>query len=137
PDAKREQIYGHALDELYRRYPTDNELANLTAHALLIPARRDDFTGVPRAEAILKEVLARKPDDTAAIHYYIHSSEFLGHPAEALPYAERLAGLAPHASHLVHMAAHTMMHVGQYEDVAIVDAEALKVDADLNAKAGY
>jgi predicted Zn-dependent protease len=82
-------------------------------------------------------VLARHPDDTAAIHYYIHATEFAGRPADALPYAEKLAGLAPGASHLVHMAAHTLMHVGQYEQVAIVDAQALKVDADTEARLGY
>ena len=137
PDAERDVRFSRALDEAARRYPADNEIANLTAHALLIPARRDDFTGVARAEELLKGVLARKPDDTAAIHYYIHASEFAGHAADALPYAERLAGLAPGASHLVHMAAHTLMHVGQYEEVALIDAQALKVDADVKARLGY
>jgi tetratricopeptide (TPR) repeat protein len=74
-------------------------------------------------------VLAKRPDDTAAIHYYIHATEFGGHAREALPYAERLAELAPAASHLVHMGAHTMMRVGQYQDVAVTNAAALKVDS--------
>ena len=137
PDAERDVRFSRALDDLARRYPADDEIANLTAHALLIPARRDDFSGVARAEELVKGVLARKPDDTAAIHYHIHASEFAGAPADALPYAERLAGLAPGASHLVHMAAHTLMHVGQYEKVALVDAQALKVDADVQAQLGY
>ena len=137
PDAKRDTAYGKAMDELVRRFPADDEIANLAVHALLIPARHEDLSGVPRAEAILKTVLARKPDDTAAIHYYIHATEFAGHPALALPYADRLASLAPGASHLVHMAAHTLMHVGQYERVATVNAAALKVDADVESKLGY
>jgi tetratricopeptide (TPR) repeat protein len=137
PDAKRDTVYGQAMDDLVRRFPGDDEIANVAVQALLIPARRDDFSGVPRAEAILKDVLARHPDDTAAIHYYIHATEFAGHPAQALPYADKLAGLAPGASHLVHMAAHTLMHVGQYERVAVVDAQALKVDADVEAKLRY
>lgn len=137
PAAKRDTLYAQAMDDLVRRFPGDDEIANVAVQALLIPARRDDVSGVPRAEAILKEVLARHPDDTAAIHYYIHATEFAGHPAEALPYADKLAGLAPGASHLVHMAAHTLMHVGQYERVAIVDAQALKVDADVEAKLAY
>jgi hypothetical protein len=137
PDDKRETLYGAALYDLAQAYPDDNEVANLAAHALLIPARHDDVSGVPKAEALLKAVLARKPDDTAAIHYYIHATEFGGHAADALPYAERLVGLAPGASHLVHMGAHTMMRVGQYEDVAVVDAEALKVDAQVATRLGY
>ncbi len=134
---KRDALFGKAMDDLARRYPADDEIANLTAQALMIPGRGSDAAGVARAEALAKEVLARHPDDTAAIHYFIHASEFAGHPADALPYAERLAGLAPGASHLVHMAAHTLMHVGKYEQVAIVDAEALKVDAETEVRLGY
>ena len=129
PPEGREQAYGHAMDAIARRYPADDAIAAHTAHALLIPARQDDFSGVPRAMDILEAILARKPDETAAIHYYIHASEFAGHAPLALPYAERLAGLAPGAGHLVHMGTHTLMRVGLYEDVATTNAQALKVDA--------
>lgn len=135
--AKRDALYGEAMDALARRYPGDDEIADLAAQALMIPGRGADAAAVARATELIKGVLARHPDDTAAIHYYIHATEFAGHPADALPYADRLAGLAPGASHLVHMAAHTLMHVGRYEQVAIVDAEALKVDADTEARLGY
>jgi tetratricopeptide (TPR) repeat protein len=133
----RDLDFGKAMDDLARRYPQDDEIANLAAQALMIPGRGGNPTAVARADELIKGVLARHPDDTAAIHYYIHATEFEGRPADALPYAEKLAGLAPGASHLVHMAAHTLMHVGQYEQVAIVDAQALKVDADTEARLGY
>ena len=131
PKEGREQSFGRALDAVYARYPDDDGIGNMTAHVLLIPARQDDMSGRPRGEAILKGILAKHPDDAAAIHYYIHATEFARHAGEAEPYAQRLEGLAPNASHLVHMAAHTFMHVGRYEDVALVDAEALQVDANL------
>ncbi|HEY3947862.1 hypothetical protein [Phenylobacterium sp.] len=133
----RDLAYGKAMDELARRYPADDEIADLTAQALMLPGRGGNPQANARAIELIKAVLARRPDDTAAIHYYIHATEFIGRPGDALPYAEKLAGLAPGASHLVHMAAHTLMHVGQYEQVAVVDAEALKVDADTEARLGY
>ncbi|HEX3366662.1 hypothetical protein [Phenylobacterium sp.] len=133
----RDLDFGKAMDDLARRYPADDEIANLAGQALMIPGRGGNPQAVARATELIKGVLARHPDDTAAIHYYIHATEFEGRPGEALPYAEKLARLAPGASHLVHMAAHTLMHVGQYEQVAIVDAEALKVDADTEARLGY
>jgi hypothetical protein len=132
----RNLAYGQAMDAIARRFPGDHEIANLAAHALLIPARAGSYDGVPRAEELLEGVLARRPNDTAAIHYYIHATEFAGHAGEALEYAERLASLAPAASHLVHMGAHTMMRVGQYQDVAVTNAAALKVDAVQRPK-GY
>jgi tetratricopeptide (TPR) repeat protein len=130
----RDLDFGKAMEDLAHRYPTDDEIANLTAQALMIPGRGSNLAIDARALELIKGVLARHPDDTAAIHYYIHATEFVDRPADALPYAERLAGLAPGASHLVHMAAHTLMHVGQYEQVAIVDAQALKVDADMEKR---
>jgi tetratricopeptide (TPR) repeat protein len=133
----RDLAFAKAMDDLSRRYPEDDEIANIAAQALMIPGRGGNATAVTRALELIKGVLTRHPDDTAAIHYYIHATEFAGRPGDALPYAEKLAGLAPGASHLVHMAAHTLMHVGQYEQVAIVDAEALKVDADTEARLGY
>jgi hypothetical protein len=133
----RDRLFAKAMDDLVRRYPADDQIANLAAEALMIPGRGSDAANVARATEILKTVLARAPNDTAAIHYYIHATEFAGRPGDALPYAEKLAGLAPGASHLVHMAAHTLMHVGQYEQVAIVDAQALKVDADTEVRLGY
>src|SRR5512143_1984437 len=77
---KRDALYGKAMDDLARRYPADDEIADLAAQALMIPGRGGDAVGVARAEQILKGVLARRPDDTAAIHYYIHATEFSGHP---------------------------------------------------------
>lgn len=130
PKEGREQAFGHALDALVRADPADNMLANLAAHALIIPARQDDYSGVPRAIEIIEMVLARSPDDSAAIHYYIHATEFAGKAPLALPYANRLADLSPGAGHLVHMGTHTMMRVGHYEDVALNNARALKVDAE-------
>ena len=135
PPEGREQAFGRAMDAVARRYPADDAVATLTAHALIIPARQDDFAGVPRAMEILEAVLARKPDETAAIHYYIHASEFAGHAPLALPYAQRLASLAPGAGHLVHMGTHTLMRVGLYEDVALENAQALKVDAQTGVPA--
>jgi tetratricopeptide (TPR) repeat protein len=135
--SSHEPEFAKAMDALAHRYPADDLVAGVAAEALMIPGRGSDAAGVARAEQIIKAMLARHPDDTAAIHYYIHASEFAGHPGEALPYADRLAGLAPGASHLVHMAAHTLMHVGEYEQVALVNAKALKVDADVEKQLNY
>lgn len=132
-----EHAYAKAMQDLAARLPEDDEVADLAAHALLILARGDDHDAAERAIGILQPALKRRPDDTAAIHYYIHATEFVGRAADALPYAERLAALAPDASHLVHMAAHTLMHVGRYEDVALKNAAAIATDARFDGTMGY
>jgi tetratricopeptide (TPR) repeat protein len=106
------------------------DLRLLAAEALLTAFRRGDHGAPTEAMALIEPILRQNPQNTAAIHYYIHATEFAGRPALALAYAEKLSALAPKASHLVHMAAHTFLHVGRYEDAAAINAFALKVDAE-------
>lgn len=132
----RELKYGRALSKVAAHFPGADDIPALAAHALLTPARSDDLSGVNEAIALLEPILKRAPDDTAAIHYYIHATEIAGKPELALPYAERLARLAPEASHLVHMGGHTLFRVGRYEDVAVLNAAAMKTDTAFGAQEG-
>jgi tetratricopeptide (TPR) repeat protein len=109
----------------------------LLAAEVVLTERRRGNTLLPEADtlaeqavALIQPVLAKQPDNTAAIHYYIHAAEVARHPQTALPYAEKLAALAPNASHLVHMAAHTYYRVGRYEDAATINAAAMRTDSD-------
>ena len=112
------------------------DLQSLAAEVVLTERRRGKPPS-PEADrlanqvvSLLEPVLAKAPNNTAAIHYYIHATEVAGHPQSALPYAEKLAVLAFHASHLIHMAAHTYFHVGRYEDAATINAAAMRTDSD-------
>ena len=132
-DAASDLAFAKAMDELSRRYAEDDEIAVMTSDAWLITTRdhRSVSGGpwvMPRAVEVLEPVLKRHPDNTAAIHFYIHATEQNGEPAKALPYAQRLGALAPGASHLVHMASHTFFRVGLYEDAAVSNAQAIGVD---------
>lgn len=124
-----EPAFGRAMLEIAGRYPDEPEIAVLAAHALLIPVRADDLSGLEIALETLEDVLRRRPNDTGAIHYYIHGTEFAERPGDALGYARRLGDLAPAASHLVHMPAHTYFRVGDYHDAG--EANAAAIDADM------
>jgi tetratricopeptide (TPR) repeat protein len=63
------------------------------------------------------------------IHFFIHATEMDGVGAEALPYAEKLAALAPAASHLVHMPSHVYFRVGRYRDAEKANLDAVAIDA--------
>ena len=128
-DAAADVAFARAVDALSRRYPDDDEIAVLTSDAWLIPWDfEQDREGLARSVEVLEPVLKRHPDNTAAIHFYIHATEEDDVPARALPYAERLGALAPSASHLVHMSSHTFFRVGRYEDAAVANAQAIGVD---------
>ncbi|KAJ8134234.1 hypothetical protein OY671_012553, partial [Metschnikowia pulcherrima] len=54
----------------------------------------------------------------------IHATEMSGFPARAERYADRLAALAPAASHLIHMPSHTYYWIGRYQDAATANVRA-------------
>ena len=122
--------------DLLRADAATPDLQLLAAEVVLTQRRRgktpsaEADTLANQAVALIAPVLAKAPDNTAAIHYYIHATEVAGHAGSALPYAEKLAALAPNASHLIHMAAHTYFHVGRYEDAAAINAAAMRTDSD-------
>ena len=127
-EGQTEPAFGQAMAKIAADYTGEAELAVLAAHSLLIPVRGDDERGLKPALALLEGVLKAHPDDTGAIHYYIHGAEFDDRAEDALAYADRLGRLAPAASHLVHMPAHTFFHAGRYEDAAVVNAKAIEAD---------
>ncbi|PZQ57879.1 MAG: hypothetical protein DI570_19240 [Phenylobacterium zucineum] len=135
--------FAKAMDALVRAYPDDNEIAILAADALMITAFWDHGENNPnlkpamyRPVELLQAALARNPDDTGAIHFYIHATEVAGVPARALPYAERLQALSPAASHLVHMPSHTYYWVGRYGAAKRSNIDASAIDKQNAARQG-
>jgi len=127
---RHDRAYAAAMVKIQQAYPQDNEIAVLTADALLQTAYTGDDIDKPRvrqAVALLEPVLRRDPDHTPAIHFYIHATEAAEEPAKAEPYADRLASLAPKASHLVHMPSHTFYWLGRYQDAADFNRRAVDI----------
>jgi len=141
--SSRSRRFAGAMDRLARRNPTDTLIAATTADAWMLNADEwwdDDGKaadpGIVRAMSILESTLAATPNDPGAIHLYIHLTEWSDDPHKAIPYGERLALLAPGASHLVHMPSHTFYRVGRYRDAmnSNINAVALDKAYDLQAK---
>ena len=130
--AKRDIAYAAAMQRIQSRFPDDHEIAVLTADAMALAAFSQEDEEAALAELkrtlpLLEGVLAEDPDHTPAIHFYIHFTEVLGEPEKAEPYADRLARLAPNASHLVHMPAHTWYWTGRYAEAAQTNRDAVEV----------
>lgn len=120
--------FARAMDAIARAHPENDEIAVIAADAWMIPAALGGDTGtLPHAVTLLETVLARNPDFTPAIHFYIHATEMSGFPKRAERYADRLAALAPAASHLIHMPSHTYYWVGRYHDATEANVRAVAV----------
>jgi tetratricopeptide (TPR) repeat protein len=128
--------FAKAMAGLASRYPDDKEIAVIAADAWLMThaeTAEDWQLNAELAMPLLERVLKTDPNYTPAIHFYIHATEIAKVPALAEPYADRLATLAPKASHLVHMPSHTYYWVGRYEDAAKANMRAVELGID-NAK---
>ncbi|MBL8176549.1 MAG: hypothetical protein JNK48_17870, partial [Bryobacterales bacterium] len=111
--------------------------ASLLAESLMVPVRwrwwKDARPAGEMALAIstLEAVLKRDPDHPGANHFYVHAMEMSPNPEYALPSAQRLmGGIAPGAGHLVHMAGHIYLRMGDYEVVAGSNERAIRVDEE-------
>ncbi len=135
-DTDTEPAFAQALTKIAADYPQHVELTVLAAHSLMMASSEEKPDDLKTALVLLERVLKDHPDDTGAIHYYIHATEFDDRAEDALPYAKRLGGLAPAASHLVHMPAHTFFRAGLYQEAAVVNAQAIAADSSWMAGGG-
>ena len=129
--------FARAMAGLASQYPDDKEIAVIAADAWLMTKAENAEEwklNAGLAMPLLEGVLKRDPDYTPAIHFYIHATEIAGVPEKAEPYADKLARLAPRASHLVHMPSHTYYWVGRYQDAADTNMRAVEIGID-NARA--
>ena len=117
---KAAEEYHDAMRKVSAEFPDDLEAATLFAESgmNLHPWGLWHQDGTPEAGteeivATLESVMKRDPNHLGAIHYYIHAVEASNNPERALAGANKLAGLAPGAGHIVHMpAAHLHSHRG-------------------------
>lgn len=140
--SSRAHRFARAMDRIARNNPNDVLIAATTADAWMLSADKwwdDDGKaadpGITRAMGLLEQALAHAPDDPGAIHLYIHLTEWSDDPHKAIPYGERLATLAPGASHLVHMPSHTVYRVGRYRDAMRSNINAVALDRAYEAQA--
>src|SRR5262249_37399226 len=138
---KAAEEYHDAMREVVKNFPDDLDAATLFAEAgmNLHPWGLWHVDGTPEANtpeivSTLESVIRRDPNHLGAIHYYIHAVEASPNPERALAGANKLAGLAPNAGHIVHMPAHVYIRTGDYEAAVKTNEQAASVDrAYINA----
>ena len=139
PKAERPALdkeYADAMKKVAARFQGDDTVQVLYAEALMDTQPWDywEAGGAKNKGAgadivgTLEKVLARNPRHPGAVHFYIHAMEASNKPEKALPHANRLAGLAPGAGHLVHMPAHIYLRIGMYRESLEANKKAMAVD---------
>ena len=121
--------FAKAMTALAGRYPTDKEIGTIAAAAWLMsgPATPKVKTQLQAGHADARKD-PRPGSELYASHSFLHPRKRrAGQPSKAEAYADRLAVLAPNASHLVHMPSHTYYWVGRYDDAAKANMRAVEI----------
>jgi tetratricopeptide (TPR) repeat protein len=128
--AERDHAYLAAMRDLHTRFPDDQEAKAFYALSILgsVPAR--DFSTYMRAGAVAEEVYARNPRHPGAAHYMIHSYDDPIHAPLGVRAARSYAEIAPDASHAQHMISHIWTALGDWEQVVVANAAAVRVSED-------
>jgi tetratricopeptide (TPR) repeat protein len=119
--------YARFMERAAQGMPEDDALAILAADARMVISR--SMRPGSLSQRLLERVLARNPDHGGAIHLYIHLTDWTDEQHLAERHADRLARIAPAASHLVHMPSHTFYGVGRYQDAAATNVAAVAADS--------
>jgi len=127
--------YHAAMREVVKQFPDDLDAATLFAESGMnlhpwglwhVDGTPED--GTEEIVATLESVMKRDPNHMGAIHYYIHAVEASPNPQRALAGANKLAGLAPAAGHLVHMPGHIYIRTGDFDSAVKTNELAAAAD---------
>jgi tetratricopeptide (TPR) repeat protein len=126
--------YAHAMRELVRKYPSDNDITLLYIDATMLCHKWDfwntdgtEKTWTPELVNLCEQLLIDNPGNPPAIHYYIHLTEASDHPQKALRYADHLRSYTPGIAHMVHMGTHSFQRNGFYSKGVSVNEQAFNV----------
>jgi hypothetical protein len=110
--------YEKAMEEIYKKYPDDNEAAIFYALALNTTAEPTDKTYANQKKAgdILNRLAERQPNHPGIIHYIIHNYDNPDLAQLALPAARRYASVAPASAHAQHMPSHIFIRLGLWDE---------------------
>lgn len=116
-----EKAYAQSMRKLISAYPEDADIKMLYIDAMMLIHPWDFWTTdglakewTPELVDLCKGVLKTKPDNPAALHYYIHLTEASHNPEVAMASAEALKRLFPDVGHMVHMSSHLYQRNGLY-----------------------
>lgn len=114
----RSVAYEKAMEQMFIRYPQDQEAAVFYALALLGTSLPSDksYANQKKAAEILNKVLASQPEHPGVAHYIIHSFDYPPLASLALSAARSYAKIAPSSPHALHMPSHIFIRLGLWQE---------------------
>ena len=114
----RDTAYMEYMEGLYKKYPSNHEVAAFYALSLLgsvAEGRNDSIYGL--GADVANKILKENAKHPGALHYVIHSYDDPDHANLALEVANSYSKVAPDASHALHMPSHIYVAMGMWDEV--------------------
>lgn len=148
PRVELQRNYITAMRSVYQKFGEENMLvAAFFAESLMMLAPWALWTPPPKVKpaipeteelvAVLEHALEREPTHPGLCHFYIHTMELSATPEKALPAADVLRYRVPNQGHLLHMASHIDMWVGQYKEAVDINKLAVAADEKYKSVTGH
>lgn len=115
---ERNNRFNQHMASLYEKYPDNEEVAAFYSISLLWSGG----TGFDREKSLLSAriadgILKENPNHPGALHYKIHAFDHPEFAEQAQAAADIYAGVAPDATHALHMPSHIYLALGRWDDV--------------------
>ena len=130
--------YVNAMRLVYQKHEGNLDVAVFFAESLMSLAPWKLWTKPPNIKAtipetlelvqVLEKALGLAPVHPGLCHYYIHTMELSATPEKALPAADVLRCRYGEYGHLLHMASHIDIWVGQYKQAIEANQKAIAAD---------
>lgn len=132
----RALAYEKAMEQVYLRYPKDQEAAVFYALALNATAPPTDKTYAKQLKAgeILEKVFAQQPNHPGVAHYIIHSYDNPVLASRGLIAAQVYAKIAPAVPHAQHMPSHIFTRLGLWQESIQSNLGAVAASKEYEAK---
>lgn len=112
----RDAAYAQAMQQLYRQFPDDDEVASFYGLALLgMRADTQDFLYTIKASDVLEKVYAHNPTHPGVLHYLVHCYDDPRYASLGLQAADRYEQVAADSAHALHMPAHIYLDLGMWQ----------------------
>jgi tetratricopeptide (TPR) repeat protein len=114
PKEERHQAYAEAMENLYARFPRNQEVATFYSLSLLWT---QDNQELEKSARVVQSVLQENPEHPGALHYMIHAYDNPEFAPRALDAAQAYGKVAPSAAHALHMPSHIYVAMGMWDEV--------------------
>lgn len=130
---QRDKAYSNHMAGLYKKYPSNHEVATFYAVSLLgLATSTRDAQLYDKSAGILRKVLDQNPQHPGALHYFIHSRDYPTHAHLAIDAAESYSKVAPDAAHALHMPSHIFIALGRWNDVVNANIDSWNASVNKN-----